>query len=134
MSAHEPALPGGLDRVSDALAQVERAMREQLASEGDAVAMMGDHVLGAGGKRLRPALLLLAAELCGYTGPRRIQIAAAVEQQSAAAGQISVSMEEIVQVSRSTDQSSSALQQAASELDALGRDLSDAMSWFVVKR
>ena len=28
---------------------------------------------------MRPALLLLAAELCGYTGPRRIQVAAAVE-------------------------------------------------------
>jgi octaprenyl-diphosphate synthase len=28
---------------------------------------------------MRPALLLLAAELCGYTGPRRIHVAAAVE-------------------------------------------------------
>jgi octaprenyl-diphosphate synthase len=36
-------------------------------------------VLGSGGKRLRPALVLLAAELCGYTGPRCIQVAAAVE-------------------------------------------------------
>jgi octaprenyl-diphosphate synthase len=36
-------------------------------------------VLSSGGKRLRPALLMLAAELCGYTGPRRVQIAAAVE-------------------------------------------------------
>ncbi len=79
MSEHEPALPGGLDRVGETLALVENAMREQLASEGEAVALVGDHVLGSGGKRLRPALLLLAAELCGYTGPRRVQIAAAVE-------------------------------------------------------
>jgi octaprenyl-diphosphate synthase len=35
--------------------------------------------LAAGGKRLRPALVLLAAELCGYTGPRRIELAAALE-------------------------------------------------------
>jgi len=36
-------------------------------------------VLSSGGKRLRPALLLIVAELCGYTGPRRVQIAAAIE-------------------------------------------------------
>lgn len=68
-----------LDRIADPLEQVERAMREQLASEGELVAAIGEHVLSSGGKRVRPALLLLCAELCGYTGPRRVQVAAAVE-------------------------------------------------------
>src|SRR5512134_2860630 len=54
-------------------------MREQLASQSEVIAAVGDHVLSSGGKRVRPALLLLAAELCGYTGPRRVQVAAAVE-------------------------------------------------------
>jgi octaprenyl-diphosphate synthase len=36
-------------------------------------------VLSSGGKRLRPLLVMLAAELCGYDGPRRVQIAAAIE-------------------------------------------------------
>ena len=36
-------------------------------------------MLDAGGKRIRPALLLLCAELCGYGGPRCFQVAAAVE-------------------------------------------------------
>lgn len=67
------------DRISGSLELVEHALREQLASEADLVALLGDHVLSSGGKRLRPSLLLLAAELCGYTGPRRIQIAAAIE-------------------------------------------------------
>jgi octaprenyl-diphosphate synthase len=73
--------PGGalLDHISAALDQVERSMHEQLASESELMANIGQHVLGSGGKRLRPALVLLAAELCGYTGARRIQIAAAVE-------------------------------------------------------
>ncbi len=71
--------PRALERIADGLAQVERAMREQLASESELIALLGDHVLLAGGKRIRPALLLLVAELCGYTGPRRIQVAAAVE-------------------------------------------------------
>ncbi len=73
------ALAAALDRLAPSLAQVEQAMREQLASELSLVGTIGDHVLGSGGKRLRPALLMLTAELCGYEGPRRVQIAAAVE-------------------------------------------------------
>jgi len=68
-----------LDRIADPLDLVERTMHEQLASRSDVIAAVGDHVLRAGGKRVRPALLLLAAELCGYDGPRRVQVAAAVE-------------------------------------------------------
>jgi octaprenyl-diphosphate synthase len=66
-------------RISPSLDLVERAMREQLDSRCDLLPELGEHVLGSGGKRLRPALVLLAAELCGYSGPRRIQVAAAVE-------------------------------------------------------
>ncbi len=54
-------------------------MHDQLASQSESVPLIGEHVLGSGGKRVRPALLLLAAELCGYTGPRRVHVAAAVE-------------------------------------------------------
>ncbi len=68
-----------LERLTEDLALVESAMREQLVSASEVLSALGDHVLASGGKRMRPALLLLAAELCNYTGPRRIQIAAAVE-------------------------------------------------------
>ena len=54
-------------------------MRAQLDSQTEAVALVGDHVLSSGGKRIRPALLFFAAEMCGYDGPRRVQIAASVE-------------------------------------------------------
>ena len=40
---------------------------------------VGDHTFAGGGKRLRPLLVLLSARLCGYVGPRAIQIGAAVE-------------------------------------------------------
>jgi octaprenyl-diphosphate synthase len=73
------AYAAALERLSEDLALVESAMREQLASASEVLAALGDHVLNSGGKRMRPALLLLAAELCGYTGPRRIHVAAAVE-------------------------------------------------------
>lgn len=67
------------DHLEEPLGLVEHAIREQLASKADVVEPMGDHVFAAGGKRLRPALLLLAAELCGYRGPRRIHLGAAIE-------------------------------------------------------
>jgi octaprenyl-diphosphate synthase len=73
------AYAASMERLSEDLALVENAMRAQLASASEVLAALGGHVLGSGGKRIRPALLLLAAELCGYTGPRRIHVAAAVE-------------------------------------------------------
>ncbi len=78
----QPALrrfAAAVDRLTPSLELVERALREQLVSASALVGMLGEHVLGAGGKRVRPALLLLSAELCGYTGPRCVQVAAAVE-------------------------------------------------------
>lgn len=75
----ERAHDAALDSLSGVLLQVERAMREQLASEGALAPLLGEHVLGSGGKRLRPMLVSLSAELCGYTGPRRVQVGAAVE-------------------------------------------------------
>ncbi len=67
------------ERIAPQLVLVEGAMRDQLGSSCALLGHLGEHVLGSGGKRIRPALLLLAAELCGYTGPRRIQVGAAVE-------------------------------------------------------
>ena len=54
-------------------------MRDQLGSASPLIGALGEHVLGSGGKRMRPTLLLLCAEMCGYTGPRRVDVAAAVE-------------------------------------------------------
>ena len=78
-SPGEPEESGLFGHLGEPLELVEHAIREQLASKAEVVQAMGDHVFGAGGKRLRPALLLLAAELCGYTGPRRIPLGAAIE-------------------------------------------------------
>ena len=54
-------------------------MREQLPANHASIDAVGEHVLDSGGKRLRPALVMLCAELCGYDGPRRVQVAAALE-------------------------------------------------------
>ncbi len=75
----QSALADALERMRPSLDQVERTLRDQLASDLALVGSIGEHVLSSGGKRLRPALVMIASELCGYDGPRRVQIAAAVE-------------------------------------------------------
>ncbi len=70
---------GLFDRMAESLDLVDRAMRAQMKSVSDLIPLLGDHVLSSGGKRLRPMLVLLSADFCGYTGPRRIQLGAALE-------------------------------------------------------
>ena len=43
------------------------------------IPQLAGHIIAAGGKRLRPMLLLAAARLCGYRGTRQAGLAACVE-------------------------------------------------------
>ena len=54
-------------------------MREALRSVAPVIPAIGEHTFGSGGKRIRPVVVLLASRLCGYRGPRAIQIATAAE-------------------------------------------------------
>jgi octaprenyl-diphosphate synthase len=78
-ASNEPSIGEAFGRIAPDLALVEAALRDQLESKVELIGVLGSHLLSSGGKRLRPALLLLSAELCGYTGPRRIELAAALE-------------------------------------------------------
>jgi octaprenyl-diphosphate synthase len=66
-------------RIAPDMELVEGALRDTVQSKAELIGVLGSHLLSSGGKRLRPALVLLAAELCGYTGPRRIALAASLE-------------------------------------------------------
>ncbi|HEV8583855.1 MAG TPA: polyprenyl synthetase family protein [Methylomirabilota bacterium] len=65
--------------VGDDLAAVESEIRREIASPVALIQEMGGYIAGAGGKRLRPILLLLAARLAGYRGPRAVRLACGVE-------------------------------------------------------
>jgi octaprenyl-diphosphate synthase len=65
--------------VGDDLAAVEADIRRELHSPVPLIQEMGGYIAGAGGKRLRPILLLLAARLADYRGPRAIRLACVVE-------------------------------------------------------
>ena len=63
----------------DDLRQVERLLREGMKSVAPIIPEAAEHTFASGGKRIRPVLVLLCARLCGYRGPRAMQIASAVE-------------------------------------------------------
>jgi octaprenyl-diphosphate synthase len=65
--------------LGDDLERVEAEIRHELDSPVPLIQEMGGYIAGAGGKRLRPMLLLLAARLAGYTGPRSVRLACVVE-------------------------------------------------------
>ncbi|CAI8331531.1 MAG: polyprenyl synthetase family protein [PS1 clade bacterium] len=67
------------DFFADDLVQVEATLSANLSSAASLIPEVSDHIIGAGGKRLRPLLTLSAAQLCGYQGTRHIMLAAAVE-------------------------------------------------------
>jgi octaprenyl-diphosphate synthase len=65
--------------VGEDLAAVEAEIERELRSPVPLIQEMGDYIAGAGGKRLRPILLLLAARLADYRGPRAVEMACVVE-------------------------------------------------------
>ena len=65
--------------VEDDLARVEELFEEQFQSDVGLVGEIGRYIREGGGKRIRPALLLLGCRLCGYRGERAILLASVVE-------------------------------------------------------
>jgi octaprenyl-diphosphate synthase len=65
--------------VEDDLVRVEALFEEQVRSDVALVSEIGRYIQQGGGKRIRPALLLLACRLCGYHGDRSILLASVVE-------------------------------------------------------
>jgi octaprenyl-diphosphate synthase len=65
--------------VEPELAQVEEAIRRELEAEHPFVRALMGHVLQFRGKRVRPALLLLAARGLGVLAPRHVRLATVVE-------------------------------------------------------
>jgi octaprenyl-diphosphate synthase len=58
---------------------VDEVIRARLSSEVALIRQVAEYIIGGGGKRLRPMLLLLSAGAFGYRGPHRHELAAVVE-------------------------------------------------------
>lgn len=73
----------GLDEIQalarDDMAAVDALIRRRLASDVVLINQVSEYIINAGGKRLRPMLLLLAAGALDHRGPDAHQLAAVVE-------------------------------------------------------
>jgi octaprenyl-diphosphate synthase len=58
---------------------VDTVIRSRLNSDVVLIRTIGEYIIGAGGKRMRPVLLLLVAQALGYKGSHHHLMAAAVE-------------------------------------------------------
>ena len=61
------------------MAAVDRVLRQSLASDVVLIRQVAEYIITGGGKRLRPAVLLLAANACGYRGSAHHTLAAVLE-------------------------------------------------------
>ncbi len=61
------------------MAAIDALIRQRLASDVALVNQVAEYIIGAGGKRLRPMLTVLAARAAGYQGEAHHQLAVVVE-------------------------------------------------------
>ena len=61
------------------MAQVDQVIRQRLASDVALINQISHYIVSAGGKRIRPRLVLLFTEALGFAGPERYELAATVE-------------------------------------------------------
>src|SRR5258706_11353585 len=74
-----PALSQIFESIRVDLENVDREFGRQVQSQVDLVPQIGQYIRTSGGKRMRPAVLLMSARLAGYTGDRSVLYAAVVE-------------------------------------------------------
>ena len=84
--AHEPSetqAPMNIERVFDLcagdMAKVDELIRNSLDSDVVLIRQIAEYIIGSGGKRLRPMLVVLTARACGYAGEHHITLAAIIE-------------------------------------------------------
>lgn len=65
--------------IRDDLREVEREFARHVQSQVTLIPTIGDYVRNGGGKRIRPAVLLMAARMAGYQGERAVLYASVIE-------------------------------------------------------
>ena len=68
-----------VDPTALAMVRVDAVIRDRLSSRVALIDQIAGYIVGAGGKRIRPKLVLLFSEALGFEGPERYELAAIVE-------------------------------------------------------
>jgi octaprenyl-diphosphate synthase len=61
------------------MSEVDAVIRRRLGSEVALINQISNYIISAGGKRIRPLLVLLFSNALGFKGPERFELAATVE-------------------------------------------------------
>jgi octaprenyl-diphosphate synthase len=77
--SHALAVQHVFDLCEEEMSAVNRLIRESLDSDVVLIRQVAEYIIGSGGKRLRPMLVVLAARACGYKGRDHIPAAAIIE-------------------------------------------------------
>ena len=67
------------DLLRDDIVAIEEQFGRDTVSNVAAITEIGEYLRAGGGKRIRPALLLLSAKLLGYKGDGAVKLASVVE-------------------------------------------------------
>jgi octaprenyl-diphosphate synthase len=73
------ALAQLFEPIREDLRAVEREFARHVQSQVALIPTIGDYIQNGGGKRIRPAVLLMAARMAGYTGERAVLYASVLE-------------------------------------------------------
>jgi octaprenyl-diphosphate synthase len=77
--ATAPSLDALYALIQHDLKRVDECILSRVAAQVPMIHDVAKHIIASGGKRIRPAITLIAAQLCGYQGEKHIHLAAAVE-------------------------------------------------------
>lgn len=79
MSVNSSSTAAALALIADDMQAMDAVIARRLSTEVPLVSQVSQYIIAAGGKRLRPALLLLMCGALGYRGEQRFNLAAVVE-------------------------------------------------------
>src|SRR5512144_3075233 len=72
-------MEAALALIGEDLKNVELQFKKDLQSDVPLIRKVAEYVFSSGGKRIRPALLLLSARLCEYSGDKHVSLASVIE-------------------------------------------------------
>jgi octaprenyl-diphosphate synthase len=73
------AQPAAVQLIAADMREVDGVIRRRLASEVVLINQIAEYIIGAGGKRMRPMLVIMFARALGFRGPEQHELAATVE-------------------------------------------------------
>ena len=79
VASSRAAIPPAADPVAGLMTLVDGVIADRLRSDVALVNQIAQYIVSAGGKRIRPRLVLLFANALGHSGPAQLTLAATVE-------------------------------------------------------